>query len=503
MVRRAWSSLEHPTVAVGAQHIPTLRRKQHALLSKISAACGTDLTEVKKPLTWAIKNVADAFSFARNEGLDFDINATLSHETIQKFIDLSHQLVTEELFGRDEQVRGDVLDGEDARGVAQTGTQAIHSGFYRINTAEEYWDRLKIGVFLNHRELMMALAKMLQIDDVVKQDLPAGSMFIFEVYTDEDSDESSMKMKFWRPTQPSPQEKYRGGYVDGDLLDHYGLGSTTEIRPKICEGKTECLWSDYRQALQRWTRRTGTWEQICHAKATPFGPPEDSLVNDDDEDDVFMSPHDHALHSILFGSSTPRSSAVQDSHHPAAAAAVADFGEATGRHRPIPLTHYRTADTGSSLNSLSSVLMVSQPGDDSLKELREALETALESRGTMGKVRAQLRAEIFNTLNDTEGRDNIPAPPRENVIINELIREYFEFNGYHHSLSTFTAGKSRDVLQQEIGVHPTLAEGPMPLMYKLVPCRRVKGDEGSSPLTEGRPYRRREGLRRLEIIECL
>ncbi|KAF4715090.1 hypothetical protein FOZ63_008734 [Perkinsus olseni] len=190
-------------------------------------------------------------------------------------------------------------------------------------TAEEYWDRLKIGVFLNHRELMMALAKMLQIDDVVKQDLPAGSMFIFEVYSDEDSDESSMKMKFWRPTQPTPQEKYRGGYVDGDLLDHYGLGSATEIRPKICEGKAKCMWSDYRQALQRWTRRTGTWEEICHAKATPFGPPEDTLVNDDDDDDVFMSPHDHALHSILFGSSTARSSAVQDSHHPAAA--VADF----------------------------------------------------------------------------------------------------------------------------------------------------------------------------------
>ncbi|KAF4725964.1 hypothetical protein FOZ63_034159, partial [Perkinsus olseni] len=151
--------------------------------------------------------------------------------------------------------------------------------------------------------------------------------------------------------------------------------------------------------------------------------------------------------------------------------------------------------------------MMSQPGDDSLKELREALETALQSRGTMGKVRAQLRAEIFNTLNDTEGRDSIPAPPRENVIINELIREYFEFNGYHHSLSTFTAGKSnnlrpdvtcssesgtpqerpfsREFLQQEIGAHPALAEGPMPLMYKLVPCRRVKGDEGSSPFTEG------------------
>ncbi|KAF4709316.1 hypothetical protein FOZ62_000302, partial [Perkinsus olseni] len=386
-------------------------------------ACGTDLTEVKKPLTWAIKNVADAFSFARNEGLDFDINATLSHETIQKFIDLSHQLVTEELFGRDEQVTywmgrmPEVLlrlarkpSTQDSTasalywpiGLKMPSEASPHEPWEM--TAEEYWGRLKIGVFLNHRELMMALAKMLQIDDVVKQDLPAGSMFIFEVYSDEDSDESSMKMKFWRPTQPTPQEKYRGGYVDGDLLDHYGLGSATEIRPKICEGKAKCMWSDYRQALQRWTRRTGTWEEICHAKATPFGPPEDTLVNDDDDDDVFMSPHDHALHSILFGSSTARSSAVQDSHHPAAA--VADFG------------------------------------DDSLKELREALETALKSRGTMGKVRAQLRAEIFNTLNDTEGRSEQRTCL---VCFDWPLSRYFEFNGYHHSLSTFTAGKSNNL----------------------------------------------------------
>ncbi|EER08290.1 conserved hypothetical protein [Perkinsus marinus ATCC 50983] len=138
--------------------------------------------------------------------------------------------------------------------------------------------------------------------------------------------------------------------------------------------------------------------------------------------------------------------------------------------------------------------MVSQPAGDSLKELRETLETVLESRGTLGKIRAQLRSEIFSTLK--EGRDNAPSPPKENVIINELIREYFEFNGYHHSLSTFTAETgtpeerpfSREVLQQEIGIQTTLEEEPLPLIYKLVPCRGLGGDRVSSAMAG-----RREG----------
>ncbi|EER09147.1 hypothetical protein Pmar_PMAR024171 [Perkinsus marinus ATCC 50983] len=167
-------------------------------------------------------------------------------------------------------------------------------------TVEEYWDRLKIGVFLNHRELMMAIAKMLEIGGKVESDLPAGSMFVFEVYEEDGSSETSLKMKFWKPTQPSAEQKYRGGYVDGNLLDFYGNGSVTELTPKICENQSKCMWSDYRRALQQWTRRTGSWEEICHASAEPFGPAEDSLI-DDDDDDMWMSPHERVLQRIIYG----------------------------------------------------------------------------------------------------------------------------------------------------------------------------------------------------------
>ena len=43
-----------------------------------------------------------------------------------------------------------------------------------------------------------------------------------------------------------------------------------------------------------------------------------------------------------------------------------------------------------------------------------------------------MRAEIFAALDEEAPR---PALPPENVLINELIREYLEYNSYQHSLS--------------------------------------------------------------------
>merc|ERR1719329_724077 len=71
----------------------------------------------------------------------------------------------------------------------------------------------------------------------------------------------------------------------------------------------------------------------------------------------------------------------------------------------------------------------------SLDELKQALLETLENRGVLGQVKAKVRAEIFAALDDEHAQH--PELPRENVVINELIREYFEYNGYHHSLSVF------------------------------------------------------------------
>ena len=52
-------------------------------------------------------------------------------------------------------------------------------------------------------------------------------------------------------------------------------------------------------------------------------------------------------------------------------------------------------------------------------------------------MRAEIRENIFKAI---ESQDTVkPKIPEENLIINELIREYFNYMGYYHSSSVFIA----------------------------------------------------------------
>lgn len=105
-----------------------------------------------------------------------------------------------------------------------------------------------------------------------------------------------------------------------------------------------------------------------------------------------------------------------------------------------------------------------------------ALTETLEARGVLGDVKARLRAEIFQALNDDVScrcqlfphdlatavpprqgltskpldprpqTESCPALSRENLLINELIREYLEYNKYKYTLSTMLAGEPHQPL---------------------------------------------------------
>eukprot|EP01116_Phalansterium_solitarium_P010592 TRINITY_DN2554_c0_g1_i2.p1 TRINITY_DN2554_c0_g1~~TRINITY_DN2554_c0_g1_i2.p1 ORF type:complete len:225 (-),score=79.62 TRINITY_DN2554_c0_g1_i2:406-1080(-) len=109
----------------------------------------------------------------------------------------------------------------------------------------------------------------------------------------------------------------------------------------------------------------------------------------------------------------------------------------------------------------------------SLEELKSALQETLESRGSLDKLRAQLRAEIFHTLDDqTEPRPEISD---ENLILNELIREYLVHNKLHHTVSVFLAESGqpsepfgRAFLASEIGVSDDPNSRGKPLLNSLL-----------------------------------
>jgi lisH domain-containing protein FOPNL len=71
----------------------------------------------------------------------------------------------------------------------------------------------------------------------------------------------------------------------------------------------------------------------------------------------------------------------------------------------------------------------------SLEELKAVLKDTLDKKGVLSKIKAEIRAEIFTALDS----DTVPKPKlsNENMLINELIREYLHYNHYNHALSVF------------------------------------------------------------------
>lgn len=76
------------------------------------------------------------------------------------------------------------------------------------------------------------------------------------------------------------------------------------------------------------------------------------------------------------------------------------------------------------------------------------MRDTLESRGVLSQLKARIRAEVFSALDDQ--REPRPPLSHENLLINELIREYLEFNKYRYAASVLAAGGCKDVCTTNI-----------------------------------------------------
>ncbi|KAM9792499.1 centrosomal protein 20 [Neosynchiropus ocellatus] len=108
-----------------------------------------------------------------------------------------------------------------------------------------------------------------------------------------------------------------------------------------------------------------------------------------------------------------------------------------------------------------------------ITELKCAVRDTLESKGVLGQLKARIRAEVFGALDD----QSQPRPPlsHENLLINELIREYLDYNQYRHSSSVLTAESGqpdvpldRKFLASELHVCEDASSRSVPLLYGLI-----------------------------------
>ncbi|KAE8911602.1 hypothetical protein PF005_g19286 [Phytophthora fragariae] len=119
----------------------------------------------------------------------------------------------------------------------------------------------------------------------------------------------------------------------------------------------------------------------------------------------------------------------------------------------------------------------------SLSDLKEVLKDTLAARGSLDQIKARIRAEIFAALDDQD----VPKPKlsNENLIINELIREYFEYNGYRHALSVFLPESGqpaekpfdRQFLSSELNMTEDPRFTHVPLLYSIVASLQQSGTQ--------------------------
>lgn len=76
--------------------------------------------------------------------------------------------------------------------------------------------------------------------------------------------------------------------------------------------------------------------------------------------------------------------------------------------------------------------------------LNLAVRDSLEREGEFGKMKADMRTKvmkIFDSSSSASNHHKKPESPKEVIIINELIREYFDWIGYKYSLNILKSGK--------------------------------------------------------------
>ncbi|XP_045675432.1 centrosomal protein 20 isoform X3 [Phyllostomus hastatus] len=108
-----------------------------------------------------------------------------------------------------------------------------------------------------------------------------------------------------------------------------------------------------------------------------------------------------------------------------------------------------------------------------VSDLKAVLKDTLEKRGVLGHLKARIRAEVFNALDD----ENEPRPTlsHENLLINELIREYLEFNKYKYTASVLIAESGQPVvpldrqfLIRELNAFEESKDNTIPLLYGIL-----------------------------------
>ena len=119
-------------------------------------------------------------------------------------------------------------------------------------------------------------------------------------------------------------------------------------------------------------------------------------------------------------------------------------------------------------------------------EFIDTVEKALKDNGVLEHLACQVRVEILQVLKSSlkvTQEKKVIAETTNNFLINELIKEYLEFNGYKHSadiLSVESGQPSKRVerndLENALKIHTGPNAKQVPLLYSMITSFRTKNE---------------------------
>lgn len=117
-------------------------------------------------------------------------------------------------------------------------------------------------------------------------------------------------------------------------------------------------------------------------------------------------------------------------------------------------------------------------------ELFEAVEEVLKEKGVLDQLTCQVRAEILQVLKTSfatqktaskEKKEVSSASSSSNFIVNELIKEYLDYNGYQNTADILAIESNlpkkritRVELERSLKVHSGPNAKQVPLLYSIV-----------------------------------
>ena len=121
---------------------------------------------------------------------------------------------------------------------------------------------------------------------------------------------------------------------------------------------------------------------------------------------------------------------------------------------------------------------------DSMEKLKSSLKESLINKGILNEIKAHMRQEIYNILDNDNDNDinQKPKLTKENIIINELIKEYFNFNGYKFSSSVLqsevgqTNNLNRNDIIRELNIIENENNKNKPILYNILSGLQNKND---------------------------